>query len=238
MAKDSGIGTIVTWGAVAVGGYFLYEWLLAPVAPVAAAVVPVAASVAPVSTTVTTGGPVTPPTPAAGSPTLAAIYSNILAGASTDPNFTGSGASLSGIPNRWMTYLNLALQGTAFTAPSTSTVFPGVDLTQPMTATTFWASMGPALTSAYGLSGFCGLGQDTVLDQGTGITYDMEGNPISAVLGPTDPASEYLAAGYVLCSDNSYAPPGSCPAAAPNNTTMYLAIGAVGLLGLFALVSR
>lgn len=234
MAKDSGIGTIVTWGAVAVGGYFLYEWLLAPVAPVAAAVVPVAASVAPVSTTVTTGGPVTPPTPAAGSPTLAAIYSNILAGASTDPNFTGSGASLSGIPNRWMTYLNLALQGTSFSAPSTSTVFPGVDLTQPMTATTFWAAMGPALTSAYGLSGFCGLGQDTVLDQGTGITYDMAGNPI---YGPSDAQLGITAASTSLANQVAGILQPST-SAAPNNTTMYLAIGAVGLLGLFALVSK
>lgn len=150
MAKDSGMSSLLTLG-VGIGGlYFLYEWLTAPTT---AAVSAPASTAAPVSTSVTTGGAAVVPA----GPSLASLYSNILAGASTDPNFTGAGDSLASTPYRWATYLNIALAGKA--SPDLSSVFSGVDLTQPMSASTFWASMGPALTKEYGLSGLmAGLG--------------------------------------------------------------------------------
>ena len=124
MAKDSGMGSLLTLGAVAVGGYFLYENFFAT--PAVAAAAPAAPAVPPVSTTVTTGGaPVVPaPTPAPVGPSLASIFSNVLSGASTDPNFTGAGDALDSTGYRWNVYTGLALPGKA--VPS----LPGLDLSQ------------------------------------------------------------------------------------------------------------
>src|ERR1035441_4730570 len=224
----SSAGTILTIGAVAVGGYFLYETFFANALPADAGyVAQVAAgqtvlvngqsvtgpayvyyspstkqyysnSTAPtqaqitagqamgaggstgalstsltvnptagqtassggqVSTTVTTGGPpaaattVEPP-PQQALPSLTSIYSNVIAGASTDPNFTGAGDSLTSSGYRWNVYLTLSLP-----AGKSIPNIPGFDLSQNMTAKQYWAVMGPALTSAYGMSGFmAGLG--------------------------------------------------------------------------------
>src|ERR1039458_3984959 len=215
MAKDSGMGTILTLGAVAVGGYFVYEKFFANALPADAfpyggqmpsetitipsgihsnpvygnvdntaaltftgpgyvyygpaekqfyfsTTAPTAAQiaagqafvqVAPPSTvsgnlpgtaaTVTVTPPVVPPV----GPSLASIYSNVLAGASTDPNFTGAGDALDSTGYRWNVYTGLALPGKAVPA------LPGVDLSQNMTARDYWNAMGPAIGSAYGLSG-------------------------------------------------------------------------------------
>src|ERR1039458_137741 len=152
----SSMGSLVTLGAVAVGGYFLYETFFATPATAAATPVAVPATVAPVSTTVTTGGPVpvTVQAPLAPGRSLNSIYSNVIAGASTDPNFTGAGDSLTSSGYRWNVYLGLSLP-----AGKTIPNVPGFDLSQNMTALQYWAVMGPALTQAYGLSGFfAGLG--------------------------------------------------------------------------------
>lgn len=278
MAKDSGMGSLLTLGAVAVGGYFLYERFFAnalpadaqylgqaqaagtfaagmvlkpgvntaavnysagqylywgpsekqiyatstaPTAAVSAAVTTSAASsVPPVSTTVTTGGaPVVPaPTPAPVGPSLASIFSNVLSGASTDPNFTGAGDALDSTGYRWNVYTGLALPGKA--VPS----LPGLDLSQNMTAQQYWAAMAPALSSAYGLSG---LGDDTVLDQQTGITYDMAGNVVSDLTVSPSTAGTGLntLTGKVT------------PAASMSSTTM-LAIAAAALVGIILLTGR
>jgi hypothetical protein len=218
MAKDSGMGSLLTLGAVAVGGYFLYENFFATPA-VAAVAVPAVAAVPPVSTTVTTGGaPAVAPTPAPVGPSLASIYSNVLAGASTDPNFTGAGDALDSTGYRWNVYTGLALPGKA--VPS----LPGLDLSQNMTAQQYWAAMAPALASAYGLSG---LGDDTVLDQQTGITYDMAGNVVSDLTVSPSTAGTGLntLTGKVT------------PAASMSSTTM-LAIAAAALVGIILLTGR
>ena len=273
---SSSMGPILTLGAVAVGGYFLYKTFFAnalpadaqylgqaqaagtfaagmvlkpgvntaavnysagqylywgpsekqiyatstaPTAAVSAAVTTSAASNAPaVSTTVTTGGapvaPVVAP-PAPVGPSLASIYSNVLAGASIDPNFTGSGDALDSTGYRWNVYTGLALPGKA--VPS----LPGLDLSQNMTASQYWAAMAPALSSAYGLSG---LGDDTVLDQQTGITYDMAGNVVSDLTVSPSTAGQGLntLTGKVT------------PAASMSSTTM-LAIAAAALVGIILL---
>ena len=218
MAKDSGMGSMLTLGAVAVGGYFLYENFFAT--PAVAAAAPAAPAVPPVSTTVTTGGaPVVPaPTPAPVGPSLASIYSNVLAGASIDPNFTGAGDALDSTGYRWNVYTGLALPGKA--VPS----LPGLDLSQNMTAQQYWAAMAPALASAYGLSG---LGDDTVLDQQTGITYDMAGNVVSDLTVSPSTAGTGLntLTGKVT------------PAASMSSTTM-LAIAAAALVGIILLTGR
>ena len=209
---------MLTLGAVAVGGYFLYENFFAT--PAVAAAAPAAPAVPPVSTTVTTGGaPVVPaPTPAPVGPSLASIYSNVLAGASTDPNFTGAGDALDSTGYRWNVYTGLALPGKA--VPS----LPGLDLSQNMTAQQYWAAMAPALASAYGLSG---LGDDTVLDQQTGITYDMAGNVVSDLTVSPSTAGTGLntLTGKVT------------PAASMSSTTM-LAIAAAALVGIILLTGR
>jgi hypothetical protein len=78
----------------------------------------------------------------------------MIAQASSDPNFTGAGDSLTSSGYRWNVYLGLALPSAdAIPQPT------GFDLSQNMTATQYWAVMGPALTQAYGLAGFmAGLG--------------------------------------------------------------------------------
>jgi hypothetical protein len=157
---------------VAVGGYLLYNYLSTPVAAAATTTTTATPTATPVSTTVTTGGAVTPPTPVTPvepppqqpGTSLASIYSNVLAGASTDPNFTGAGDSLNSSGYRWNVYLGLAL-------PSADAIpnVPGFDLSQDMTATQYWAVMAPALTKAYGLSGFfAGLGAYAASMRGMG----------------------------------------------------------------------
>jgi len=71
----------------------------------------------------------------------------MIAQASSDPNFTGAGDSLTSSGYRWNVYLGLALPSAdAIPQPT------GFDLSQNMTATQYWAVMGPALTQAYGLA--------------------------------------------------------------------------------------
>jgi hypothetical protein len=147
----------IKYGLLAVGGYLLYEWLFATPAT--------AATAAPAST-----APASPAPAQSAFNKLDAIYSRLKTAAAADPNFTGSGDSLSGIPNRFNVYLARVWDGTAtgtaapanpITVPDPGAVFPGVDLNQPMTAATYWAGMSKALSSQYGLSGlgfYGGLG--------------------------------------------------------------------------------
>ena len=103
-----------------------------------------------------------PPPPPPSGPSLDSLYTQMKTSvvAHGDPNFTGSNDQMAGTPYHWNVYLGLVLpSGDA--APDPAVVFPGVDLTQPMTAATYWAGMGPALAKAYGLSGlgvYAGLG--------------------------------------------------------------------------------
>jgi len=94
--------------------------------------------------------------------TLAGIWAAIQQWAAADPNFTTSGGVLSGLPDHWNFYLAYisptAPAGyTGAWPPDLNAVFPGIDVTQPMTATAFWAGMGAYLSKG-GLSGLAGMG--------------------------------------------------------------------------------
>lgn len=190
------------------------------------------------------------PPPAQPLPSLASVYSNILAGASTDPNFTGAGDALSSTPYRWSTYLNIALQGIGKTSPDLSTVFPGVDLTQPMAATTFWASMGPALTQAYGLSGFfAGLGAYMAGLRGLGQDETIQlpyGEPVvtgtGSMVANQDGSITLPGGGTIFSmyqSDASGNPAGtSTSSPASSSTTIWLAVAAAAAIGLIALAGK
>lgn len=139
-----GGNSLVTLGILAVVGYFAYEYFFAAPATAAA---PAAAA---------------PPTPPAGTGassamTLDGVYTQLKALAAPDPNYTGTGDNLSGTPYHWQTDLNVILPNNNI---DLSTLFPNIDLTQPMTAASFWATVGPYLHTHLGLSapGFGGLG--------------------------------------------------------------------------------
>ena len=205
---------LILLGAVAVGGYFLYQWYtgqqlpadamyngqvpigtavaipqsfalkgtatagaattalaymyyspstgliyLSYTAPTQAQLNAVASSTAQANTPITSNTPAATPTPA---PVPAATPASHQAcglapsatSATGDANFTGSGDALSGTPYHWQFYVNALEPGNTL---NLTTAFPGVDLTQPMTAATFWAGAGPALGAEYGLTGY-GLG--------------------------------------------------------------------------------
>jgi len=88
---------------------------------------------------------------------LASIYSGLTAKASADSNFAQVNGVWQGTPYHWNFYLQTLLPS-GDTAPDPSVVFPGVDTSQPMPATTYWAAVAPYLTSHFGLSGGRGMG--------------------------------------------------------------------------------
>ena len=113
-----------------------------------AAATPSAVTPTPVATPLAT----TPTNPSG--PSLDSLYTQLKTSAMGDTNFTGSGDSMSGTPYHWQFYVNALKPGNTL---DLTVAFPGVDLTQPMTAAQFWAGAGPALGAEYGLTGY-GLG--------------------------------------------------------------------------------
>lgn len=160
---------LLTMAAVGVGGYLIYDWLFAPKTAVQVDVVPglPAPAVAP---PLAIAAPHVPadnvPVPAAApvpGGNLDAVYSRLKAAAAGDTNFAGSGDSMAGTPYHWDFYLKRVLPGGSMDAPVSSpdlgTVFPGVDLGQPMTAVVFWAGEARAVGATSGMSGLlAGLG--------------------------------------------------------------------------------
>jgi hypothetical protein len=61
-------------------------------------------------------------------------------------------------PYQWNFSLQNMLTPLGKTAPDPQVVFAGVDLTQNMSASQYWAKMAPYLTSTMGISGLHGLG--------------------------------------------------------------------------------
>jgi hypothetical protein len=158
----SGGNSLLTLGLLAVGGYFVYEWFFAPSA---AASTTTTTTTTPASTTTTPAASTTSTSTTATSTsgtTLDAIYAAILSGAASDPNFTGSGSSLTGSAYHFNVYLAIAAPG--MTIPDPASVFGNATAAdQPMTAAAYWAKMGPAMSAANaGLSGgigaFAGIG--------------------------------------------------------------------------------
>ena len=339
----SSTGTLVTLGAVAVGGYLLYNYLSTPSLPADAVffmnipagvqtlpdkpslpsspgtggtftftgpgylyyspstglyyantTAPTAAQIAagqsltgasPTSTTSTAGGTSTSTTGTSGTgtggtssttgtgggggetqpaaPSLASIYTSILAGVRTDPNFTVStGGALQantpegmivGTPYRWAVYLNLALP-TNIPSPSLSTVFPGVDLTQPMSLSTFWGAMGPALTAQSGLAGFfAGLGAYAASMRGMGDVasdFAAASGGVDMNSWPTQ-ADIASAVGIPVLQDSMTVTPstagtgyninpttGAMTVASGMSTTTILMLAAAGIFGFALLMGR
>jgi hypothetical protein len=117
-------------------------------------------------TTQTSSGPVTSPTatvaPPTGTATTAAavqsldsVYTQLKTLAGSDPNFTGSGDSLSSSPDHWNVYVNQLLPGASL---NLDTLFGGPNRFSPVTAAQFWALAGPVLGRQFGLSGYRGMG--------------------------------------------------------------------------------
>lgn len=172
-------------GLVAVGGYFVYEWLYGtPAAATTTTTTDTGTGTGTGTGSGTSSGSTSSGSSSSGSPgssatstsgkTLDSIYAAILSTATGDPNFTGSGSNLSGSAYHFDVYLRLAAPG--MTIPDSNVVFgtttffpiqangmPSTTLetinnaAQPMTLAAYWAKMGPALSAANaGLSG--GLG--------------------------------------------------------------------------------
>lgn len=121
----------------------------------------VTTSPAPISTPSVPAGSGPPPPPVPSSPSLATIWANAQAAAAPDANLIRNGGSMT--PYQWNYYISYVQPSapTAFSGvwpPDPGPVFPGVDLTQPMSAATYWASMQKAM-AAGGLSGLlAGMG--------------------------------------------------------------------------------
>ena len=258
------MSSILTLGAVAVGGYFLYEWLTTPAAAATTATTPVTTTATtpvtttaatpvstpvvatsggttvstgttPVSTTVTTGG-----APLAALPSLASVYQSLMSGAATDPNFTGSGSNLSGTPYQWAFYLNLALAPSGHSSPDLTNIFPGVNDANQMTLATFWAGMSPALGADYGMSGFSGQGVDGLGCAGLGcfgLGQDDSTDTSGGVISfPTIAGGGTIAIGPTVCPGDPLCPVSAATGAAVGSSTaMWLGIGAVGLIALMAI---
>ena len=121
------------------------------------------------STVQTSSGPVTSPTTpsggaipsgplTSGSQSLDSVYTHLKTLAGSDPNFTGSGDSLSSSPDHWNVYVNQLLPGASL---NLDTLFGGPNRFSPVTAAIFWAKAGPVLGKQFGLSGlglYAGLG--------------------------------------------------------------------------------
>lgn len=148
----------MNWGWILGGGLLAYLWwqsqqTSAPPASAISTVTPVV----PVGT-----GSEVPPAPVAAPVTLARMYS-VITGAITaadDPNFTSSGGVFYGPPTDWSDYLfelfpNSPVAGMVW-PPDLSAIFPGVDISQPMSGTAYWAGMSAYLSSKYGMSGMRG----------------------------------------------------------------------------------
>lgn len=155
--------SLMTLGLLAVGGYFVYEWLFATPATTAATTTTTGTAAAgttaaSASTAAGTTAASTTPAAATGS-TLDGIYAAMLALIATDqdPNFTGTGSAMMGTPYHFNVYLQLVATG--YTVPDPAVVFgSATQADSTMSAAAFWAKTAPAMQAANaGLSGM-GLG--------------------------------------------------------------------------------
>jgi len=135
MAKDS--SSLMTLGLVAVGGYFAYEYFIAP------STVAVSSSSATVGTT---GGGSGAAASASGI-NWVTIYSQLVAATLPDTQFSGVGGSRQGTPYQWNFYLSRII---STPLPDLSAVFGNIDFSAPMTAATYWSAMGAALGAPAG----------------------------------------------------------------------------------------
>jgi len=179
MAKqESSLGTVLTIGALGVGGYFLWNWLTTPTATTAApapAPSPTMPQSSPVGSNVTgtnpplttTVGPTT--TAQVGAQALDNLYNQLIALGTQNAPATGVGANNIQLVNgqlqmnfsAWNYYLAQIDPGLP-TLPDYQTVAGSPDPNTAISGPAYWSLMSPWLSSnAPGLSGlgfFGGLG--------------------------------------------------------------------------------
>lgn len=156
----AGVSDLVKYGALGVLGLWLYNRYVSPTAATAtatgaapaapAATVPPAASgsTAPAPTLPAVISPAATPPAAPASSTLDAIFSRMVAAATTSGANTATGLT----PDQWNWFLMQSSPAVG-PAPDPLLVFSGVDRSQPMYAGVYWASMAPYLRGHLGLSG-------------------------------------------------------------------------------------
>jgi hypothetical protein len=139
-------------------------WIPFTASPTASATTSVSSPIVPVSTPVASvpvSAPVVTP-PTVNTPALATIGANLqsIMASAGDPAISVVSGVPSATPYVFNYYLaEPSVNGGAFTTPpDVALVFPGVNLSSPMTFSQFWGGMGPYLTSHLGLSGMRGLG--------------------------------------------------------------------------------
>lgn len=155
---SSGGSSLLTAAAIAVGGYFVYEWLFAtPATAATTTTTPPASTTAPITGTTSTATSTTAPATTTTAPTVSqldTIYQKIIQLATPDPNFTGSGDGLTSSAYHFNVYLQIAAPNLSI--PDPATIF-GPQASNLFSAAGWWALTAPALKQANpGLSG--GLG--------------------------------------------------------------------------------
>jgi hypothetical protein len=134
MARGGGMdmGAILKFGAIGVGGYFLYDWWQKRTP----------------GTTVTTGGTGTPVVASA----IDGIAAKIMAAAGSGATFTA---------DQWNVYLQQQLVA-GKVAPDPATFIGATPRETPLTFAQYWGAVAPKLRSDLGMTGlgmFYGLGQ-------------------------------------------------------------------------------
>jgi hypothetical protein len=157
VAQQSGMGTLMKLGLIAVGGYFIYEWFFA--APVAAAAPVSTAAVMPVTPTATAtqAAPASTPTVVPGM-----LDSTFLALQNVLKNTSDSAVSQGGTMATFSVFNYYLSQVSGVTGlPEYSTLFGAPDPNVPIPLSTYWTGMAPWLTKNKGMGGigfFAGLG--------------------------------------------------------------------------------
>lgn len=178
---DSGMGKLLTLGGVAVAAYFVYEWLF----PTPAASTTTASSPATSTTTTGTAAAGGATSTAAQTTTIASVYSLLLAKVtnSNDPAVQTVGGVPSATPDVFNFYLAQVFTPTGSSPdgwpPNVLQVFPGVDRTQAMSITTYWAGISSYLSASMGMSGlgvFAGLAGLAAMSRGGMGMYEQVSN--------------------------------------------------------------
>ena len=162
---------VLLFGGIGVAAYFAYEYFFAPAAAASITTAPPTGCLPP---NMSVGGECLPPSaggvtasgPAQGM-SLANVFSALTSKitAANDPAVTKSGGVISANPDVFNYYLGEVFTPTGASPagwpPDVLQVFPGVDRSQPMSITTYWAGVSAYLSSRMGMSGlgiFAGLG--------------------------------------------------------------------------------
>ena len=215
---------LLTLGAVAVGGYFLYENFFATPAASTATT-----GATPTTGTTATGSPAATSTPSSGAPAATpSTYASICAGTqaavsgSEDPNFTPSGGDFLGSPYHWQVYWNLQPGAPALDVNSMFS-----DTSAPVSGAAFCAAAQSYL-AAHGLTGYlAGMGLYGMGD--TSADINQAAADFIGSISTIDPLQSAYTNDYSV--DGGMSPYTST---ATNYTPLYLGLAAVGAILLFS----